>query len=103
MKELPSGKQEIEVAAKSETDTETLERLYKRIQFLERELAGAEDRYRLLMEQHTKLSDIWMAFQATARPTQRNVHRAEAAGEFARKLTEALIRAAYPQDEFGRG
>jgi hypothetical protein len=72
--------------------------LLNRVTYLERELAGAEDRYKQLDGIYTKLADQWNAFQATARPDNRNVHRAEAAGEMARKLAEAFLSLAYDKD-----
>lgn len=81
---------------------------------LERELAGMRQSYAKLNETYTKLADIWNSFQATTRPAQRDVTRAEAVGEFARLLTEAvglpvlkqpqvikaLIGAAYRPEDF---
>ena len=91
----------------------TLEDL-PQVQALRREIAGHVQSYAKLNETYTKLSDIWMSFQATARPTQRDVTRAEAVGEFARLLAEAvgvpklkqpdvikaLISGAYKPEEF---
>ena len=96
MKELPAGRAEIEVSAKPEAHDETLVRLQLRIEVLERELSGANLRHMMAEKRYADLSDIWMVFQATAKPTQRNVHRAEATGEFARRLAEMLIKLAYP-------
>jgi predicted nucleic acid-binding Zn-ribbon protein len=118
MKQLPSGHREIEVAAKPETPDETIQRLNRRVRELEGRLAGAQEEFRQLQKIYTQLSDQWMAFQAVHRPTNRNCQRAEAVGEFSRRMVENLIQmhgvdqvralatlfiqTAYPAEEFGR-
>lgn len=69
--------------------------LQQRVAHLERELAGAEDRYVKLEGIYNRLADQWNAFQATARPDNRNCQRAEASGELARKLAEVFLAMAY--------
>ncbi len=51
-----------------------------------------------LQQIYNKLADQWNVFQATARPDNRNIQRAEGAGEMARKLAEALLAIAYDKD-----
>ena len=80
------------------SDQEKIDWLEQRIKNLERELAGSEDKYAKLNDVYNKLADQWNAFQATTRPDNRNIHRAEAAGELARKLAEVLIGLAYDKD-----
>lgn len=97
MKTLTSGdrKEEIEVSAKPETPEQTIDRLQARVTDLEHRLQWAGVEYAKLKEIYDKLADQWNAFQATAKPTNRNVHRAEASGELARKLAEIFIGLAY--------
>lgn len=54
-----------------------------------RELGG---KYQQLQGWYNKIADQWNAFQAVHRPTNRNVQRAEAVGEFARRQVEALMK-----------
>lgn len=100
MKQLPSGKSEIgpvkaHEGQADEAPSAKIARLELRVQTLERELAGAQGRYDYLKGVYDRLADTWNAFQATAKPTVRNVHRAESSGEGARKLAEVLIGLMY--------
>lgn len=100
MKQLPSGKNElgpvkVHEGQADEAPSEKIAKLEARVQTLERELAGAQGRYDYLKGVYDRLADTWNAFQATARPTVRNVHRAESSGEGARKLAEVLIGLMY--------
>lgn len=114
MKQLPSGRHELDLAAKQETPSETIQRLQRRIDLLEGEIRGAAEGYRQLERTYQHLSDTWMAFQATAKLKVRDVQRAEAVGEFSRLLLKTLrefaaegqeettlIQLAYRPGEFG--
>lgn len=59
-----------------------------------------KDKYDHLNNIYCKLADQWNAFQATSRPDNRNVHRAEAAGEVTRKMAEVFMALAYDHDAF---
>lgn len=72
--------------------------LQERVRYLEGQLDWKQIEYDKLNDIYCKLADQWNAFQATARPDNRNVHRAEAAGELARKLAEVLIGLSYDKD-----
>jgi hypothetical protein len=72
--------------------------LQERVRHLERQLDWKQIEYIKLKNLYDGLADQWNAFQATARPDSRNVHRAEAAGELARKLAEVLIGLSYDKD-----
>lgn len=72
--------------------------LQERVRYLEGRLDWKQIEYDKLKNVYDKLADQWNAFQATARPDNRNVHRAEAAGELARKLAEVLIGLSYDKD-----
>lgn len=72
--------------------------LQERVRHLEGQLGWKQIEYDKLNNIYCKLADQWNAFQATARPDSRNVHRAEAAGELARKLAEVLIGLSYDKD-----
>lgn len=67
----------------------------RRIITLEHQLSWQQTQYAKLNEIYTKLADCWNAFQATTKPIQRDIHRAEAAGEMARRLAEMILRIVY--------
>jgi chromosome segregation ATPase len=91
-KSLGSGRSEVGQVARPATADEVIDRLEKEIEMLRAALRGAEDRYRQLHEQYDKISDMWNAFQAAHNLEPRDIIRAEAVGEFARKLSMLLIR-----------
>lgn len=62
---------------------------------LRRDLAALQQKYDHLKQIYDKLAGQWNAFQATAKPEQRFMYRAEAAGEVARKLAEVFLGLAY--------
>jgi hypothetical protein len=70
----------------------------KRILVLQQELGMWRDKYEHLAITYNKLADQWNVFQATNRPDNRNIQRAEGAGEMARKLAEVLLGVAYEKD-----
>lgn len=61
-------------------------------------LAWKEQEWLKLNQLYAELADTWNAFQALHRPTQRNVHRAEATGYLARKLIQLLYKDDAPMD-----
>lgn len=65
---------------------------------LERSLGEIITKHEQLQQIYQKLADQWNVFQATNRPDNRNIQRAEGAGEMARKLAEILLGAAYATD-----
>lgn len=82
-----------------------VQELQKRVQDLERllseeqgKLAWKEQEWKKLNQLYAELADTWNAFQALHRPTQRNVHRAEATGYLARKLIQLLYKDDAPMD-----
>lgn len=72
--------------------------LQERVRYLEGQLDWKQIEYAKLKNLYDGLADQWNAFQATARPDNRSVHRAEAAGELGRKLAEVLIGLSYDKD-----
>lgn len=70
----------------------------KRILALEQECGALQTKYAQLQQIYNKLADQWNVFQATSRPDNRNIQRAEGAGEMARKLAEVLLGVAYATD-----
>ena len=68
---------------------------------LQRELGALQQKYEHLQQTYNKLADQWNVFQATARPDNRNIQRAEGAGEMARKLAEVFLSLAYDKDAIG--
>lgn len=73
-------------------------RLQGMIKDLKERLAWQEQEYAKLQQLYTELADTWNAFQALHKPTQRNVHRAEATGYLARKLIQLLYKGDAPMD-----
>ena len=80
------------------SDAQTIEWLQKRVKELEHKLDWAGTEHAKLQEVYNKLADQWNVFQATNRPDNRNIQRAEGAGEMARKLAEVLLGVAYERD-----
>lgn len=72
--------------------------LQERVRYLEGQLDWKQIEYAKLKNLYDGLADQWNAFQATSRPDNRSVHRAEAAGELGRKLAEVLIGLSYDKD-----
>lgn len=72
--------------------------LQERVRYLEGQLDWEQIKYAKLKNLYDGLADQWNAYQATARPDNRSVHRAEAAGELGRKLAEVLIGLSYDKD-----
>lgn len=70
----------------------------QRISELEREVGKWKSKYEQLEVIYNKLADQWNAFQALSKPDNRNIQRAEGAGEMARKLGEVLLCLAYDTD-----
>lgn len=79
----------------AEDGAQAIEWLRQRVRHLEHQLDWQHTQYAKLNEIYTKLADCWNAFQATTRPIQRDVHRAEAAGEMARRIAEMILRIVY--------
>lgn len=75
-----------------------VETLQARIKELEGQLAWQKAEWLKLNQLYAELADTWNAFQALHRPTQRNVHRAEATGYLARKLIQLLYKDDAPMD-----
>lgn len=70
----------------------------QKITELEGQLAWQKSEWLKLNQLYAELADTWNAFQALHRPTQRNVHRAEATGYLARKLIQLLYKDDAPMD-----
>lgn len=83
---------------KYETPGEEIERLLKENLELKREAGQWKTKYDQLNIIYNKLADQWNAFQALSKPDNRNIQRAEGAGEMARKLGEILLCLAYDTD-----
>lgn len=97
MKQLPEGQATLDRPLREESQQEKIVRLERECELLRRELAGARDKYLYLDGVYQRLADTWNAFQGSQEPklTPRNVQRAEASGELARKLAEVFIGLAY--------
>lgn len=80
---------------KGDVPASEVEYLKARVKALEDQLSWKNTEYAKLNEIYTKLADCWNAFQSTTKPLQRDVHRAEAAGEMARRLAELILRMVY--------
>lgn len=83
---------------KYETPGEEIERLLKENLALKQEAGQWRTKYDQLTIIYNKLADQWNAFQALSKPDNRNIQRAEGAGEMARKLAEVLLGVAYSTD-----
>lgn len=95
-KALPPPDQDIAKGfTPAEEGAQAIEWLRQRVRHLENQLTWKDTEYAKLNEIYTKLADCWNAFQATTKPLQRDVHRAEAAGEMARRLAELILRVVY--------
>lgn len=70
----------------------------KQIFEAQRELAKTKQELESLRQIYNKLADQWNVFQSTNRPDNRNIQRAEGAGEMARKLAEVLLAVSYDTD-----
>lgn len=70
----------------------------KKIFELEGELARLRQEHAHLQQIYNKLADQWNVFQSLNKPDNRNIQRAEGAGEMARKLAEVLLGVAYVKD-----
>jgi len=81
-----------------ETPGEEIERLLKENLALKQEAGKWKSKYDQLNIIYNKLADQWNVFQASSRPDNRNIQRAEGAGEMARKLAEVLLCLAYDTD-----
>jgi len=90
-----NDRQIMDLVRRANTDSDTLrEQVFR----LERELAALQQKHAHLQQIYNKLADQWNVFQATNRPDNRNIQRAEGAGEMARKLAEVLLGVAYSTD-----
>lgn len=75
-----------------------VEALNEEILKLKQEVGMWRSKYEHLDQIYNKLADQWNVFQATNKPDNRNIQRAEGAGEMARKLAEVLLCLAYDHD-----
>lgn len=78
---------------------------YAEYEALQRELLAARQeagqwrtKYEHLDQVYNKLADQWNVFQSLNKPDNRNIQRAEGAGEMARKLAEVFLGLAYQKD-----
>lgn len=81
----------VDYARRTEDDTE----------YWRAEAGKWQTKYEQLQQIYNKLADQWNAIQATARPDNRNLQRAEGAGEMARLLAEVLLGVAYSKEVSG--
>lgn len=75
-----------------------IEELQRQLLAAQREAGMWRTKYEHLDQVYNKLADQWNVFQSLNKPDNRNIQRAEGAGEMARKLAEVFLGLAYGKD-----
>lgn len=99
MKELPTvNRKKLLLANNPDAFYAEYEELQRQLLAAKQEAGQWRTKYEHLDQIYNKLADQWNVFQSLNKPDNRNIQRAEGAGEMARRLAGVLLGVAYQKD-----